>query len=114
MPNGSMVTAELKVELVEYLLNGKWVVLPPRHVLPVNATSLFSSLAGQPYYEPYYNVTVVRGEDVMDEILGVIRQAEVNISGDELILAFIGLIGTKPATYRVFLVVRLTCHHLRA
>jgi hypothetical protein len=103
LPNGAFITVMVKLQLVKLQVDGSSTYVPPGFLLPLNA-SISSSISSTPClgYEfsswnffgflaanEYYNVTRVKGINVLTQVIDLIKLSGINESVHDLAWLFI-------------------------
>jgi len=127
LPNGTVITIMVKLQLVKLQVDGSNTYVPPGFLLPLNASissdNIFSTpclgyefstwnLLGFLSANEYYNVTIVKGMNVLTQVIDLVKLSGINESTYDLAWLFIKTYETEPKSstfiprgmYRILLI----------
>jgi len=126
LPNGTVITVMVKLQLVKLQVDGSNTYVPPGFLLPLNASissDNFSTpclsyefstwnLLGFLSANEYYNVTIVKGMNVLTQVIDLVKLSGINESTYDLAWLFIKTYETEPKSstfiprgmYRILLI----------
>jgi len=126
LPNGTVITIMVKLQLVKLQVDGSNTYVPPGFLLPLNASissDNFSTpclsyefstwnLLGFLSANEYYNVTIVKGMNVLTQVIDLVKLSGINESTYDLAWLFIKTYETEPKSstfiprgmYRILLI----------
>jgi len=98
LPNGTVITIMVKLQLVKLQVDGSNTYVPPGFLLPLNASISSDNILSTPCLgydvnwvtgvylgnNHYYNITVIKGVDVLVQTVNLIRLSGVNKSVDDI------------------------------
>ena len=98
LPNGTFITVMVKLQLVKLQVDGSSTYVPPGFLLPLNASISSDNILSTPCLgydvnwvtgvylgnNHYYNITVIKGVDVLVQTVNLIRLSGVNESVDDI------------------------------
>jgi len=98
LPNGAFITVMVKLHLVKLQVDGSSTYVPPGFLLPLNASTSSDNILSTPCLgydvnwvtgvylgnNHYYNITVIKGVDVLVQTVNLIRLSGVNESVDDI------------------------------
>jgi hypothetical protein len=98
LPNGTVITIMVKLQLVKLQVDGSNTYVPPGFLLPLNASISSDNILNTPCLgydvnwvtgvylgnNHYYNITVIKGVDVLVQTVNLIRLSGVNESVDDI------------------------------
>jgi len=98
LPNGTVITIMVKLQLVKLQVDGSNTYVPPGFLLPLNASISSDNILSTPCLgydvnwvtgvylgnNHYYNITVIKGVDVLVQTVNLIRLSGVNESVDDI------------------------------
>jgi hypothetical protein len=127
LPNGTVITIMVKLQLVKLQVDGSNTYVPPGFLLPLNASISSDNILSTPClgYEfstwnllgflsanEYYNVTIVKGMNVLTQVIDLIKLSGISESTYDLAWLFIKTYETEPKSstfiprgmYRILLI----------